>query len=134
MAKLTDLWSIIILSMHCSPPPWHWYHQYCYCSQCKGFENDFKIERQEKQKLETDFKKILNENQELQQRNRALQREQEKISRMIREEFERKQHKQQQVWLKLSWWINNGVDDDDSADDSIVIYNIIDDGDYDDQW
>lgn len=51
------------------------------------------MERQEKEKLDQDLKRVLNQNQELQQENKALKKDNERIRQMIKEEFERKNKK-----------------------------------------
>ena len=57
------------------------------------------MERQEKLKLDADIKNILKQYEEQKQENKAIRRENENIKRMIKEEFERKQHKQVKIMM-----------------------------------
>lgn len=68
--------------------------------QCKDFENDFKMERQEKEKLDSDMKRIVKQCQDLQQENITVKNDNEKIKKLIKDEFERKQQKQVRIFRK----------------------------------
>ncbi|KAK3696532.1 hypothetical protein QZH41_015898, partial [Actinostola sp. cb2023] len=62
--------------------------------QCRDFENDFKMERQEKTKLESDLKKFVKQCQEVTQENKAIKNENERIKQLIKDEYEKKQKHQ----------------------------------------
>lgn len=59
--------------------------------QCKGFENDFKAEQKEKEKLTAEVKTLLRKLQETTEENKQLKSEMDKIKNYFKAEIDRRQ-------------------------------------------